>query len=555
MILRVPLLAAVVAAVVASPAQQPLSLAQHACPQHHPLTPTGRNAPLSAHIQDIYDSPDFQAKTIQALSGAVKVPSESYDAMGPVGEDPRYAVFADLHAFFRKSFPLIHSQLNVSTVNTYNLVIHWQGSDPSLLPILMTGHQDVVPVDPSTWNQWEHPPYSGHYDGTWIWGRGTCDDKGPVVSILTAVETLLGQAFKPTRSFVFAFGIDEESSGLQGAGKIAKYLQSTYGKNGFAAILDEGSGFTERFGEDTIFVVPSTSEKGYMDVKVDVSTLGGHSSVPPPHTSIGILSALIVTIEANPHKPTLLRTGTPFATIQCTAAHAPGIPQPLRDLAHAALTDDDALEKLGKQIGLVDPAYKAMVETTQAVDLIVGGVKTNALPEGASAVVNHRIGEHSSVHGLQDHITKLLAPLASQFNLTFDAFGTSVSSSSPSSGHLTVSDAFGTALEPAPPTPLDAEPWKILVGTAKASLSESKRESVVGKKVFVSPMLALGNTVRTDTKSYWNLTKHIFRYTHMGDSDGYNGAHTVNEAIRADALIDNVRFLTKFILNWDEAEF
>lgn len=32
-----------------------------------------------------------------------------------------------------------------------------------------------------------------------------------------------------------------------------------------------------------------------------------------------------------------------------------------------------------------------------------------------------------------------------------------------------------------------------------------------------------------DTKHYWDLTKHIFRYGHKGGYDSYNGAHTVNE--------------------------
>lgn len=35
--------------------------------------------------------------------------------------------------------------------------------------------------------------------------------------------------------------------------------------------------------------------------------------------------------------------------------------------------------------------YKSLVGTTQAIDLIHGGVKSNALPERAWAVVNHRI--------------------------------------------------------------------------------------------------------------------------------------------------------------------
>jgi hypothetical protein len=33
-----------------------------------------------------------------------------------------------------------------------------------------------------------------------------------------------------------------------------------------------------------VFATPSTSEKGYLDVKITLSTPGGHSSVPPPHT-------------------------------------------------------------------------------------------------------------------------------------------------------------------------------------------------------------------------------------------------------------------------------
>lgn len=32
-----------------------------------------------------------------------------------------------------------------------------------------------------------------------------------------------------------------------------------------------------------------------------------------------------------------------------------------------------------------------------------------------------------------------------------------------------------------------------------------------------------------DTRHYWGLTKHIFRYGHRGAADGYNGAHTTNE--------------------------
>ena len=35
-----------------------------------------------------------------------------------------------------------------------------------------------------------------------------------------------------------------------------------------------------------------------------------------------------------------------------------------------------------------------------------------------------------------------------------------------------------------------------------------------------------------DTKHYWKLTKHIFRYGHTNDADSFNGGHTVNEGTR-----------------------
>lgn len=43
-------------------------------------------------------------------------------------------------------------------------------------------------------------------------------------------------------------------------------------------------------GGDVIFALPSTSEKGYLDVLVEVSTPGGHSSVPPEHTVCMMIS-------------------------------------------------------------------------------------------------------------------------------------------------------------------------------------------------------------------------------------------------------------------------
>ena len=73
----------------------------------------------------------------------------------------------------------------------------------------------------------------------------------------TAIETLLEHDFKPTRSVVLAFGIDEERGGisviassrgialglmvpLQGATAIRDFLLAKYGKDSFSILVDEG---------------------------------------------------------------------------------------------------------------------------------------------------------------------------------------------------------------------------------------------------------------------------------------------------------------------------
>lgn len=194
------------------------------------------------------------------------------------------------------------------------------------------GHQDVVPVPNATLSRWTYPPYEAHYDGRFIWGRGATDCKTVVIGILEAFETLLARDYTPERTMMAAFGFDEEVSGFKGALYIAKYLEETMGKDSLELIIDEGGlGIKEMYG--AMFALPGVGEKGewaehleallltitgYHDVKITVETPGGHSSVPPDHTGIGILSQIVAAIEAKPYLPELTpvnRMSTPFFRI------------------------------------------------------------------------------------------------------------------------------------------------------------------------------------------------------------------------------------------------
>jgi Gly-Xaa carboxypeptidase len=132
-----------------------------------------------------------------------------------------------------------HRRMNRDKVNTLGLVYTIRGTDSSLKPLMLAAHQDVVPVaDDSTWS---YPPFSGYFDGRWLWGRGASDDKNSLTGLMSALETLLSNPdWVPKRTIILALGFDEECSGRRGAGTIGPHLEKLYGRNSMALVLDEG---------------------------------------------------------------------------------------------------------------------------------------------------------------------------------------------------------------------------------------------------------------------------------------------------------------------------
>lgn len=524
------------------------------CPQVMPMLPMGHEK-LLKNLDFLYGTLDFRLHAYESLGGAVRIPTETQDEEGSPDEDPeRWEPFKDLHAYLESRFPLVYSNTVVSKVQTYAIVFHWQGTNTTLKPIILTSHQDVVPVEPETIAQWEYPPYSGYYDGEFIWGRGSCDDKSGLIASLTTVETLLSSGFKPDRTVVLAIGIDEERGGKISATALRDYLLETYGKNAFSILIDEGGGYSDRFGATVS--MPSVAEKGQIDVRVELRTPGGHSSKPPAHTGIGILSRIIVHLEDNPHPQILSRGGVYYQQIQCLAEHAPELPARIKGLAKKSLSNDEALKELTEALSQTFSDFGPSTGTTQAIDIIHGGVKSNALPEMVFTIVNHRIADYSSVSELKSRFTDIVSPIAKEFNLSISAFSEEVEQVSPTldtKGHLRISAAYGSGLDPAPVSPTKGSgPWELLSGSIMYTFSTNQRTSSIKTNDYVvAPGLNLGNT---DTRYYWDLTKHIFRYGHLGASDRNNGAHTVNEAIRAEGFLEMIRFFTVIILNADKTE-
>lgn len=73
-----------------------------------------------------------------------------------------------------------YTNLTHTPINTHAHLYTWTGTNPSLQPIVLMAHEDVVPVNPGTLGQWTHPPFEGIVDDEWVWGRGAADCKNQV---------------------------------------------------------------------------------------------------------------------------------------------------------------------------------------------------------------------------------------------------------------------------------------------------------------------------------------------------------------------------------------
>lgn len=435
------------------------------------------------------------------LAGAVRFPTVSHQDRGLVDIE----AFAGLHKYLEESYPLVHEKLNRQVIADHSLLYTWQGRYGHLKPIILMSHLDVVPVVRGSEKAWTHPPFAGEIAGGYVWGRGTLDDKVGVIGILEAVEKLLGQNFQPSRTIYLAFGHDEEIGGLKGAAAIARRLEEQGVKAEFT--LDEGMTIIEGVipGLAAPMALVGVAEKGYVSLELSVDAEGGHSSMPPRHTAIGILSEALVRLENHP-MPHKLRG----PTLQAYHYIGPEMGLSARLIfANLWLFNPLAI----RQISL-SPAGDASIRTTTAVTMIEGGVKENVLPTRASAVVNFRILPGDTIKKVIDYTTATI-----------------------SDPNVKVSIHGDFRNEPSPVSDVNSHGF----GLIQKSIMQSFPNTLV------APNLVIGGT---DTKHYQKLSGDIYRFlpVRMKNED-LKRYHGINERVSVDNLGRIVRFYAQLILN------
>ena len=413
--------------------------------------------------------------------------------------------FLGLHRLLKTLYPQAHTQLKVETVNDLSLLYTWEGSNPDLKPIMLISHMDVVPADEE---KWTYPPFSGEIAEGFVWGRGTLDVKSGVIGVLEAVEYLLKEGFQPERTVYLGFGHDEEVSGRHGAVAICDLLQSRDVELG--SLLDEGGSVIEGFlaGVETPVAVIGISEKGYLSLRLTVSVDGGHSSMPPQETAIGILSKAIANLEAKPMPPHLeiveflmgyLGSALPFFQRML--------------FANTWLFSGILKKQLSKSHTL-----NATIRTTTAPTIINAGVKDNVLPGKAEAVVNFRLLPGDD--------------LRSVYEMVLERIHDERVVVTPYEGETLTG---GAGWNPSPVADTDSPYFLALTNLIKAAFPET----------LVSPYLVMGGT---DARHYGPVTDCALRFSPVSmSSKDLQRVHGVDERLSFENCTRMVAFYIAYI--------
>lgn len=441
------------------------------------------------------------SQAIERLSQAVQV--QTISALPD--EQLRRQHFQQFHDFLAHSFPLVHAELGLTLINNEALLYRWQGADLSLKPILLLSHQDVVPIEPGTEQDWRYSPFAGSIAEGFVWGRGAWDDKSTLMASLEALEMLLAAGAKPTRTFMLAFGHDEEIGGVQGAAAIAKQLLQQGVE--FEFILDEGAvigtGLVSGVSQPVAMI--ATAEKGYLTLRLTTKGRGGHSSVPPAVTAVGRLAKAVSRLQEQPLPAKL--TEPVRDMLDALGPYMPWSKRVL--LSNLWLFEPVVVWQMAGNSGT-----QAHVRTTTAPTMLAAGVKENVLPQTASAIVNFRLLPGQSRQRVIQQVQDIIADEAVQI----EEAGSISSEPSPiSSRHSGAFDALALAIRQ------------------------------VNPDVLVSPALLFG---ATDSRHFEALSDSVFRFTPIRISGkDFKRLHGTNERIAVTDYKNAIRFYFQLITN------
>jgi acetylornithine deacetylase/succinyl-diaminopimelate desuccinylase-like protein len=119
---------------------------------------------------------------LEKLKEFIRFPSVSTDSKFKEG-------MRGAQAFVSELLGGMGFKVEVVATEVHPIILASRGGDPAWPHVIVYGHYDVQPADPL--NLWKTPPFEPTVIGNRIYGRGAADNKGPLMTNITAVARLL----------------------------------------------------------------------------------------------------------------------------------------------------------------------------------------------------------------------------------------------------------------------------------------------------------------------------------------------------------------------------
>jgi acetylornithine deacetylase/succinyl-diaminopimelate desuccinylase-like protein len=261
-----------------------------------------------------------------------------------------------------------------------NVVARLAGADPGRPALLVHGHLDVVPAEPSDWTV---HPFSGEVRDGVLWGRGAVDMKNAVAVAVAVARDLVRSGRQPVRDVVFAFTADEEDSAADGAAWLAGKHAELF--EGCTEGVGESGGFTFHAAPGVRLYPVGAGERGTAWLTLTARGTAGHGSRPNSRNAVTALAAAVTRIG---------EYRWPIRVIPTVRAALLGIAEALGldaagvDQAGAEAAGVEALvERFGPAVKLVEPVLRNSSNPT----MLEAGYKINVIPGTATAHVDGRV--------------------------------------------------------------------------------------------------------------------------------------------------------------------
>ncbi len=373
-----------------------------------------------------------------------------------------------------------------------NVIARLEGADRSRGALLVHGHLDVVPADPS---EWSVHPFSGAVQDGYVWGRGAVDMKDMDAMMLAVARRFKREGIVPPRDIVWAFVADEEAGGKFGAQWLVANRTDLF--EGCTEAVGEVGGFSLTFAEDRRVYLVESAEKSMAWMRLRARGRPGHGSFLHDDNAVTTLAEAVARLGN--HQFPLVVTDTVREFVDR-----------MRELTGQEFPEDDLEGSLAK-LGPIARMVGATVRDTANPTMLNAGYKANVIPSTAEAVVDCRV-----LPGRRDaflaEVDELLGP-----DVTREWVTDLPSVETPFDGPLT--EAMHAALRTEDP---NAE---------------------------IAPYMLPGGT---DAKSFAKLGMNCYGFAPLRlppDLDFASLFHGIDERVPVDALTFGTRVLDRFLRN------